>query len=43
MKKILLALFLVSSALAFSTRVVKSKETVTKEKLSNMAKKIATM
>ena len=33
MKKILLALFLVSSALTFSARVVKSKETVTKENI----------
>ena len=33
MKKILLALFLVSSALAFSARVVKSKEIVTKENI----------
>ena len=33
MKKILLALFLVSSALAFSARVVKSTETVVKENI----------
>jgi len=33
LKKILLALFLVSSALAFSARVVKSKEIVTKENI----------
>ena len=33
MKKILVALFLVSSALAFSARVVKSTETVVKENI----------
>ena len=33
MKKILLALFLVSSVLAFSARVVKSTETVVKENI----------
>ncbi|WP_338946174.1 toxin-antitoxin system YwqK family antitoxin [Fusobacterium canifelinum] len=33
MKKLLLALFLVSSALAFSARVVKSTETVVKENI----------